>query len=135
MLTSPRPHPQPFDSSGLPLCTGLGAESRIEGCLGARGEHPQSLWRLRHSVEPTSRLVLFIADVLFMRLCLFIHESRGIIMVSIVTGQDEEEWALTLIWADGRLQCRLISDWETLFVSVPWWLFTDLLSQDVTLGQ
>lgn len=63
-----------------------------------------------------------------MRLCLLIHESRGIIMVSIVTGQEEEEWALTLIWADGRLQCRLISDWETLLVSVPWWLFTETCS-------
>lgn len=49
-------------------------------------------------------------------------------MVSIVTGQEEEEWALTLTWTDGRLQCRLISDWETLFMSVPWWLFTETCS-------
>lgn len=60
--------------------------------------------------------MLFIDDVLFMRLCLSIHESRGIIMVSIVTGQEEEEWALTLTWTEGRLQCRLFSDWKTVRV-------------------
>ena len=62
------------------------------------------------------RLVLFIDDALFVRLCLSIHESRGIIMVSIVTGQEKEEWVLTLTWTEGRLQCRLFSDWETVYV-------------------
>ena len=79
--------------------------------------------------------MLFIDDVLFVRLCLSIHESHGIIMVSIVKGQEEEEWVLTLTWIDGRLQCRLFSDWETLFMSVPWWLFTETCSQGVSLGQ
>lgn len=64
LLASQRSHPHSSDSSRLPLCIDLGVESRIEGWLRAKGEHPRSLWGLCHRAMWTPRPVLFIVDVL-----------------------------------------------------------------------